>query len=85
MSGAPWPEVDEEFTRRYRVGKHRVTYRCPACHQHWYDPRGLKRHMGRLHHFCRFCTKAYINVEHHEKRSHTIEYALAAGACENRP
>jgi hypothetical protein len=41
--------------------------------------------MAILHHRCRFCTKAYINIEHHEKRSHTIEYAIAAGACENRP
>lgn len=85
MSRDPWPEVTAEeaaiASRKYRVKGWGTGYRCPACLQTWFSLRGLKRHMGILHHRCRFCTKAYILVDQHEKRSHTIEYAIAAGAC----
>jgi hypothetical protein len=60
----------------------RTSYRCPACLQKWYWFDSLKRHMGILHHKCRFCPKAYIRIERHEKYAHTNEYAVAAGACE---
>ena len=80
--------LDELYAaaERYRL-RHssRGAYRCPACLQTWYSPQGLRRHMGLLHHRCRFCPKAYIRIERHEKLAHTAEYAVAAGACEGRP
>jgi hypothetical protein len=74
--------TDEEanFDRRYRNPRG-SGLRCPACLQTWWHRNGLIRHMGKLHHRCRFCPKAYIMVDHHEKRMHTNEYAIAAGAC----
>lgn len=65
---------------RYRE-RRGLGYRCPACLQKWWHPQGLRRHMAVLHHRCRFCTKAYIRVDRHEKLAHTNEYAIEAGAC----
>lgn len=67
------------IARRYQVRTSR--FRCPACSDIYYAWAGLKRHMAKLHHACRFCPRAYIRVDQHERRSHTIEWARAAGAC----
>lgn len=79
--------MSEDFAvmERYRDrGKRgwRASYKCPACLQTWFHPSGLRRHMAVLHHRCRFCTKAYIRVDRHEKLAHTDEYARANGACD---
>jgi hypothetical protein len=75
------PEEEAAAARRFR---HKRRWRCPACLQYWFAVQGLKRHMAILHHRCRFCPKAYILVDQHEKRSHTNEYAIAAGACKGK-
>ena len=69
-------------SERYRVPNHGLGYRCPACLQTWCEARALRRHMAILHHRCRFCPKAYIRVERHERYAHTAEYAIAEGCCE---
>ena len=77
-------ESDAPLFERWRVRAHTfgaASYRCPACLQRWSHWRGLARHMAILHHKCRFCPKAYILVDQHEKRSHTGEYAAAEGLC----
>ena len=64
-------------SERYRVSSRGLGYRCPACLQIW-----CRRHMAILHHRCRFCTRAYIRVERHERYAHTAEFAIAEGCCE---
>ena len=69
---------------RFRDRSHKgwtLRFKCPACLQTWSHPRGLRRHMAVLHHRCRFCVKAYIRIDRHERLAHTDEWARANGAC----
>lgn len=68
------------IARRYTV-RHGTRFKCPACSQLWYAWEGLKRHMRVMHHPCRFCVRAYVRVDQHERRSHTVEWAKASGGC----
>lgn len=72
--------IDWRVAERYR-DRRGLGFYCPACRQKWFHPQGLRNHMAKLHHMCRFCPKAYIRVERHEKLAHTADHARAAGAC----
>ena len=78
-----WPDRDSAeyaVAHRYAIG-HGGRFRCPADNVVYVSWEGLKRHMSKMHYPCRFCVRAYIRVDQHERRSHTVEWAKAAGAC----